>query len=1357
MARVLGKLLGKGKTGTRQAQEAPDPQEAERAFDERWLARPARAPAVVEVWRRVEACEGTGTSGQEARSFREVFADTMEDWVPSHAEVQLPLRFLRHFVGALDELAEALSSVDSSLPRTKAAEHQRGLTVTLRCLKISTRGPLNMRPLLDAGLVPALARLVDAQAAVVEPLARQVRCLAFNPEANTTDVLLEKAAQVRAAMELRSGMMAASAELLRELTSIVQLQGHCDGGVSVLRSPVSARDVADALRKSVLANAPVPSPAGPNAIQVVSHALGAIVREALPCCSIGVSSAEELFNASLNLLETLRFVAQQAGVDADEHLVVAAALLQCLQWPRECSFRREGVLEALSPVDLPTSAARDPAFDPDQFHLPSIDRDHLFRYSDLQRAALRTLSDVLAHSPQNAPSLLKMRLFERVSEACVWHMLFFGEDTSAADLSGKLCEVLPQACWNPQRPPPGVEDSFVGQEGDAASSRTLLSVADPQPEPVAGVLAAAAALGRQSSAVREMASSYFTARQVAAEKHRRKTGTPSGPASAVTAAEGAMFDAADRLEFLALGLFDLVLPPGAARPPGDPPPLDLVLGLQRLQGRYELQLFTLSTLLGSIQALEGMGVGDNMSRIVQASRNRGGVLLSTADVLVPLGIHRVLLSDLFYFAGFEPREGRVREQNLRPRWEGSEEGVRGLQCLMRRCSCHLLTVLGARAGGRNVSPDVAAVLDVLRRHAASVEVVIDMTSMLLTPDSSQREVRPPSLPPLLRAASLDERVAVGLMETVTLAFSAMHSSVRALQLIPPDPPPSATDQLPPGVLPGDLPRFERARELLLNVLEEALTVSTFQGAALAGDVKGAGLGRCKTVVGVFFDCLRDSEPHRDFAKEHLKHLLFGPARKGQTLGDALRPLMHEIFEMISCPETPRDLVRELLLLIRDVLCKLEEDERALLLSAASPTDSVTVARRVEATRRRRALQSVDSHCYLRLVSSLNARQQGASEERPPPDVELCLCVLDTLGWCLRGNPAARERFREDIGWSSLVQSVMHALQDNPPTELVDVFLDLLVEGSFGEGRDVTFHNEHVLPVILQDLCLHPRFTRDTDLQLQISKRLRRALSGSTHNLACAASAGAFGMFVELMMHFDNGDLREQYCRCVERVGRHSVTVKQLKDLFARFKLLPAPQRSQLVGWVIRVLHKLAKQETTAEMRHSRHSPHIDTLTPSGEPMARKGSLVEIQRSLSQSFATPHRTPPSFFDFSALHSGLRVPDCSGYPGSGGYTVLLWLRVESHQPSFLLRAAVHPVRTQDGVGSTRISRTGSDGSVGQMSSSRRQVVGPAQAGSTWAPVFEPRLWSFLWPDEGCSLEAYLGAGQLHLCLNESGAQP
>eukprot|EP01060_Flectonema_neradi_P017396 TRINITY_DN2428_c0_g1_i2.p1 TRINITY_DN2428_c0_g1~~TRINITY_DN2428_c0_g1_i2.p1 ORF type:complete len:2296 (+),score=456.99 TRINITY_DN2428_c0_g1_i2:114-7001(+) len=454
----------------------------------------------------------------------------------------------------------------------------------------------------------------------------------------------------------------------------------------------------------------------------------------------------------------------------------------------------------------------------------------------------------------------------------------------------------------------------------------------------------------------------------------------------------------------------------------------------------------------------------------------------------------------------------------------------------------------------------------------------------------------------------------------------------------------APGPIPASVTMSDLPYFMIARNVVLNIIETLLELPSVQITML----------NTYQTFPTLLSCLNHPSL-RDFGKKQISFLLkqAGEGSEPEILSKILKPPFAKLLFGLIGPSATPSIVTTSLELIQEVISSLEAEDRLQLTTLRSRHTS----KLPEAGKRRKVLQNINRECYVNLIHSMHCTAQHG-DEKVVTSHELAMSVIDTVGWLLRGNARAKEQFRSDIGWDHFSDAILQCVDDRPEQVLFDhlfaILLDIPSDGDIDSLQLHCIKNEDVLILILK-LCFHSSFSENLPLLLNLTKRVKTILSSSVHNLEKASRVDTLETLVDMLVKWDNRDIRAQVVECYHRVGRHSLTVRQLKPLFSILRSQTGPRRTFLLPWVIRILRNLGSIQSPDTKREK-----------------------EDRRNSEGNSPTP-RGPSSFFDFSAdLNSGLKLPDAANFPSSTGYTISMWLRIESfHPPSLQTTVDYTPV--------------------------------------------------------------------------------
>eukprot|EP00755_Sulcionema_specki_P030897 Sspe_Gene.95435::Locus_67723_Transcript_1_1_Confidence_1.000_Length_2037::g.95435::m.95435 len=368
-------------------------------------------------------------------AFRKHFLHVMRDWEPSPPHnVVLPICFLGHFVDALKKLVDALSRVDTSIPRGRAPTQYQAVESTLECLTIACRSAHNVRYLVNRGLFSELSKLMEAVVTGLWPLVLPMACLRENAraaaacgreEAQPDYRLDDKQAQV----QLRVKVFALCVKILHQATVTPKVFPTYNP-TSSLRVPLIPHEEAAACHVGT-----------PCLSKVVSWSLVMMYSHVMP----------ELPSEEVDLFEVLDTLIAVVGVICRNTVLedgrtpdpapildaeIPSALTAALTWPVECNFRHSqtGALASDDP------AVKDPAipFDPALYVSPKVSLERVRKYSSIQLHTLRIVADLLEYYPAVMKDLIDANFFNAVKECTVWHIYYFSPPDAAQRAGEKL-------------------------------------------------------------------------------------------------------------------------------------------------------------------------------------------------------------------------------------------------------------------------------------------------------------------------------------------------------------------------------------------------------------------------------------------------------------------------------------------------------------------------------------------------------------------------------------------------------------------------------------------------------------------------------------------------------------------------------------------------------------------------------------------------------------------------------------------------------------------------------------------------------------------------------------------------------
>eukprot|EP01059_Diplonema_ambulator_P001968 TRINITY_DN11622_c0_g1_i6.p1 TRINITY_DN11622_c0_g1~~TRINITY_DN11622_c0_g1_i6.p1 ORF type:complete len:3514 (+),score=1103.06 TRINITY_DN11622_c0_g1_i6:89-10630(+) len=1393
----------------------PPPEEIEEELDKEWLATHEVGIKLMDAWSDIP-CKGLAASGSKERAidtaidapvpvldwavdkesgpaFRGLFISLLKDWNPTPEDATLPMCYLSHLCSALTTLVDALTRVDTSMPRGRAPHQYQAVVTTLTCLEIASRSPLNIRYMVERGLLTDLSKLIEAVVAGLWPLALPLACLRNSNDSPDGCRLDDKLAQVK----LRIGVVSQCMKLVHA-TVVTQHD------VGALKSPelVPTSSIRKPMTKVESAGACLSGT--PNLAKVLSWSTVMLMTHVVH--AVDDDDCLGLFTAVWQMLDTMKVIVRpvittKQGVDKERlnqvlESELAQTLITCLDWPEETSYRlaETGQLGEDSAVPVV-----DP-FDPSMYTLRSISNSRRDRYSQIQRAALEIAVSVIDDHPEALRKLLPAGLIDACGATAAWHVVHYSTPEALEATAERVQDSHYVVQDSLSLPNTSTLDEHKNIETPTVLATSLLTspdhsladVLDKQSDQLQHVLELLKELSCTAYGVREHVHEQLVKKIAAKEK---SLGLQSRrPLTVPDVSE--LWEGAQKLELLALEMFSgtFKIKSGSVEKP------NLTIALRMQRNHYQLQIFTLSAIISYIN--ENTANASRHHDPMRATVPHGGL-----DALNTQGVHKLLLeSDAFYLSCFElaSRTKECEREPRRPIWDLPDGAdYKCIRVLIRNACKHVFHCL-LSITDRDIKPDILAVLRALKTHTHSSDIVVDMGELLLqvcrtqdlttvleepsvldlfvetlrdafqhqheiicslkggsflqqfpnfvnsfhsmpsmtlgkpamssslrsppstplvvskvgstsslktraktfcnSPDKTPPFPSPLTTPPL---GPLQVQVQAQAQERIRVAIVTKKSTISSPPLSrcgtgpsqppskltpaspplftssPPAPPlavplksrakaktivlaptspqlpsigslpspfcmqPTVPD-VPPGVTEDDHPTYCAARNVVLNVFESISTVPCARATLLRGGSY------------VLLACISERSL-RLYGVRLLSSLLktTGAGLPEDKLCDVLK---HTVMDVVSKLATgPSGLTLTILKLIQDVVGTLEIDEAAQLISITGNNGEPGV--------RRRVIQNLHDGFYEKFVEVLRCSVSDGADPH-----ELGFAVLETIGYLLKGNHRAKAQFKQEVGWVVLGDEILRCVDNGPSQSMFDQLFNVLVGGENSE----TIENEGLLPVILH-WCTLEVFSSNQALILDLTKRLNSILSFSTHNLERASRVGILEVFVDMLVRWEDRDIRAQLIECYHRVGRHCITVKQLKPLFTALRDQQGQKRMFLLPWVIRILRSLAQSQQGPDK--DRRKPSVDDNTIA-------------TNSLGTDKGAPTRSPPAFFDFSSEHSGLKLPDLTSYPSSNGYSICMWLRIEADRPPCLdhlediehYRPHLYALEADDGSGLT-----------------------------------------------------------------------
>ncbi|KAF0973818.1 hypothetical protein FDP41_007205 [Naegleria fowleri] len=563
---------------------------------------------------------------------------------------------------------------------------------------------------------------------------------------------------------------------------------------------------------------------------------------------------------------------------------------------------------------------------------------------------------------------------------------------------------------------------------------------------------------------------------------------------------------------------------------------------------------------------------DSINRLVSESQ-------TALDVMVSNGLYDVLFSEYFYFYGgsFNPinkiEEKRsfkdsipVKDEN-----EGNELLMRSDICAYIECASAVLrsSVIDfmkytSTIKGRNNVEECRKLIDILELYNENSFVASEIGLCLLDILRQNFDITQESLYSL-KALSVLSRV-----------ISKQHTLVTSFDMELPK------SQFYHNEYTEEHVRAIEARNIILNVLDFALTHEKSLTLALQNH----------NTIEMMFKIILDPTL-KNFVLVHVRQLLNAKNIEHSHEFEVLLTCFTEVFPVImDKPTQPNlQLLMEMLAAVQKGLCgsnkkllqtqfrdKLDKFMHLLNLNIPSnPTESDCISRHV-----------------------------------------LAIEVIRTLTALISENSKSKQHFKTILGYDTFKNFILHCEQNKPSPDIFDVLFDMLSDGEYNSETNYTIQNPDVARLIFQ-LALNC----DISYVAELVAKFTLLVEKSTNNRNICCSVGLISTLLELLTRFEKETNPEDktirdIVTLIETIGRHSITVKELKGFLT-----------------------LIKQQSDRD--------HTNFLS----------ILLKALANMTQS------SPDAFFDFNGLVSGLVLPviDNRIWPNAKGYSISMWIRVES----------------------------------------------------------------------------------------------
>jgi len=243
--------------------------------------------------------------------------------------------------------------------------------------------------------------------------------------------------------------------------------------------------------------------------------------------------------------------------------------------------------------------------------------------------------------------------------------------------------------------------------------------------------------------------------------------------------------------------------------------------------------------------------------------------------------------------------------------------------------------------------------------------------------------------------------------------------------------------------------------------------------------------------------------------------------------------------------------------------------------------------------------------FTQIINALNSNRGDKNIEN------LCVVAIKTLTLVMQEYQMLKENFKSQIGYE-FCKLLFNCFDGSPTWELFEALFDMLVDGNFDLEKNCIITNAHVLDIMIR---LLPYL--EVDRQMEWFRYLEKIVARGTQNQAACCKINFVDSLLELFCTFKTRKLKKLTINLIASIGRHSITVRQLKRLFAEMK--------------------------SHEDGGSRPEYVSDFLE----------SLINMTRG---------EGPGNFFYFDGRNSGLKLPTIR-WPKSG-YSLSTWIHIESY---------------------------------------------------------------------------------------------
>lgn len=244
-------------------------------------------------------------------------------------------------------------------------------------------------------------------------------------------------------------------------------------------------------------------------------------------------------------------------------------------------------------------------------------------------------------------------------------------------------------------------------------------------------------------------------------------------------------------------------------------------------------------------------------------------------------------------------------------------------------------------------------------------------------------------------------------------------------------------------------------------------------------------------------------------------------------------------------------------------------------------------------------------------------------------------ICDYLIEYLKGGNFSKTEFRKSGGFQYLLEQLSLAINSENSIKVLDILMNLLVDGKFKNNEISIIQNPDALSITLSIVKL----IESQEVRCMYFDQLIQIISSSVINRSICCKFNLFDELLEFLTLRNSSIVNEKLFCLLQLIGSYSINVKQLSQIF----VLMQPTERGMRNWLVPNLVKLLKDMCSSS------------------------------------------SPRDTFYFDGLNSGLYLSPLKKWP-KRGYTFSCWICIESFKSPFLdtpsAESTLLSVASQDG---------------------------------------------------------------------------